>query len=65
MLKEIKLHIQSQSNVILKEIPVGFKDLIEKMVTFNPYKRITIDQILNHEVVKAFHKPEEEISCNK
>ena len=35
------------------------------MVTFNPYKRITIEEILNHEVVKAFHKPEEEIACNK
>jgi len=43
MLKEIKLHIQSQSGTILKEIPQGFKDLIEKMVTFNPYKRITIE----------------------
>lgn len=35
------------------------------MVTFNPRKRITIEEILNHEAVKAFHKPEEEISCNK
>jgi len=42
----------------LKDIPASFKDLIEKMVTFNPYKRITIEEILNHEVVKAFHKPE-------
>ena len=48
MLKEIKLHIQSQSHLILKEIPAGFRDLIEKMVVFNPYKRITIEEILNH-----------------
>jgi serine/threonine protein kinase len=58
-LKEIKLHNQSQAHLILKDIPPGFKDLIEKMVVFNPYKRITIEEILNHEVVKAFHKPEE------
>jgi hypothetical protein len=32
---------------------------------FNPTKRLKIDEILNHEIVKAFHKPEEEISCDK
>ena len=35
------------------------------MIVFNPNKRLTIEEILNHEVVKAFHKPEEEIICKK
>ena len=42
-----------------------FYDLLEKMMTFNPKKRITIAEILSHEVVKPFRKLEEEISCTK
>lgn len=35
------------------------------MIVFNPQKRITVEEILRHEVVKAFHKIEEEVSCDK
>ena len=36
-----------------------FIDLLQKMLTINPKRRITIEGILAHEVVKPFHKPEE------
>lgn len=49
----------------MKEFSLGFVDLLEKILVFNPKKRLTIEQILNHEIVKAFHKPEEEICCEK
>lgn len=35
------------------------------MLIFNPKKRITIDEVLGHEVVKSFRKVEEEIVCKK
>lgn len=34
-------------------------------MVFNPSKRLKIDEILRHEVVKAFHKSQEETVCNK
>ena len=34
-----------------------YKNLLDKMLIFNPKKRITIDEILKHELVKSFHKP--------
>lgn len=33
-----------------------FIDLLMKMLTFNPKKRITIEEILSHEVVQPFRK---------
>jgi len=65
MLKELKQHNQGQAASILKDIPAGFRDIVERMIVFNPKKRITVEEILNHEAVKAFHKPEEEIACQK
>lgn len=49
----------------MKEFSGPFADLLEKIIVFNPSKRLKIEEILSHEVVKAFHKPEEEITCNK
>ena len=55
----------SKVNNFLKDFAAPFADMLEKMLTFNPRKRMTVDELLNHEVVKAFHKPEEEITCDK
>lgn len=66
MMKEIKVQSStSKSNSLLKEFSPVFADLLERIIVFNPSKRMKIEEILNHEVVKAFHKPEEEISCSK
>lgn len=59
MLKESKASNSSQSKGILKDFPSMFIDLLQKMLVINPKKRITIEEILAHEVVKPFHKPEE------
>jgi mitogen-activated protein kinase 15 len=65
MVKEIKVSGTSKAVNFLKDFPLPFADLLEKIIVFNPNKRLKIEEILSHELVKAFHKPEEEISCNK
>ena len=65
MLKESKASNVGQSESLLKEFPAMFTDLLQKMLVTNPKKRITIEEILGHEVVKPFHKVEEEVECKK
>jgi len=40
-------------------------DLLKKLLMFNPDKRITVEEALEHPYVSQFHNTEEEISCNK
>jgi len=40
-------------------------DLLQKLLMFNPDKRITAEQSLEHAYVSQFHVPEEEIVCEK
>jgi mitogen-activated protein kinase 15 len=40
-------------------------DLLSKFLQFNPEKRITAQQALEHPFLEQFHNPEEEISCPK
>ena len=63
MMKEIKISVNGKSNNFLKDFSPLFVDLLEKIVVFNPTKRLEIEDILNDEVVKAFHKLEKEIVC--
>jgi mitogen-activated protein kinase 15 len=49
----------------MKEFSASFIDLLERILVFNPTKRITIDEILNHEISKAFKKTEEITTCKK
>lgn len=65
MIKEVKISSTAKSVNLMKDFSPPLADLLEKIVVFNPSKRLTIEQILSHEAVKAFHKPEEEIVCNK
>jgi hypothetical protein len=43
MIKEIKIPPNSKPNSYLKDFPLGFGDLLEKIIVFNPNKRIKID----------------------
>lgn len=67
MLKESKVaHTgSSQAKLVFKDLPGPFVDLLQRMLTFSPAKRIKIEEILAHDVVKQFRKPEEETECNK
>jgi len=40
-------------------------DLLQKLLMFNPDKRITAEGALEHPYVAQFHNPDEEISCEK
>jgi len=36
-------------------------DLLKKMLTFDPTKRITVEEALNHPYLQALHCPEDEV----
>jgi len=40
-------------------------DLLKKLLTFNPDKRISVEQALDHPFVGQFHNPADEIICAK
>jgi len=40
-------------------------DLLQKLLDFNPDKRLTAEEALEHPYVAQFHVPEEEITCEK
>jgi mitogen-activated protein kinase 15 len=40
-------------------------DLLKKLLSFNPAKRLTVEQALDHPYVGQFHNPAEEIKCEK
>jgi serine/threonine protein kinase len=61
----MKVPNSSNPSSYLKDFSPVFIDLLQKILLFNPKKRITIDEILEHEIVREFHKPEQEISCDK
>ena len=65
MLKESKISYSSQKINFLKDFDPAFADLLGRMMAFNPAKRIGIEEILAHEIVKPFRKQEEEVECGK
>lgn len=54
---------QSWQNLFPKANPVGL-DLLNKMLTFNPQKRLTVEECLSHPYFEGIHNPEEEPVCN-
>lgn len=53
---------QSWKNLFPDANPIGL-DLLSKMLTFNPDKRYTIEQCINHEYFNGLHNAEEEPIC--
>jgi len=48
MMKEIKSSTTAKSSTFLKDFSPHFIDLLEKIIVFNPSKRLTIEEILSH-----------------
>ena len=61
----MKIPTHTKQSQILKDLNPGYIDLLERMLTFNPSKRITVEEILNHDLVKSFRKKEEETVAKK
>lgn len=40
-------------------------DLMERMLTFNPAKRITVEESLAHPYLKSLHNPKTEAKCSR
>ena len=38
-------------------------DLLDKMLTFNPHKRITVEQALAHPYLEQYYDPDDEVQC--
>ncbi|XP_071964033.1 extracellular signal-regulated kinase 2-like isoform X2 [Antedon mediterranea] len=49
---------------VLPEAPADALDLLSKLLLFNPDKRLTAEQALEHPYVARFHNPEEETSLD-
>lgn len=65
LIKEMKISPNTKPAALLKDFNPSYIDLLERMLIFNPKKRMTIEDILSHEVVKPFRKIEDEIVCRK
>ena len=58
-LKLVKRTKLTWSSLFPNANPIAF-DLLEKMLTFNPKKRYTVDQCISHPYFEGLHDPEQE-----
>ena len=52
------------SKIFAGKDPVAI-DLLRKLLIFNPDDRLTVEEVLEHEYLKDFHKISDEITCGK
>ena len=55
---------QSWKNLFPDANPLGL-ELLSKMLAFNPDKRFTVQECINHEYFNGLHNPEEEPICEE
>jgi serine/threonine protein kinase len=60
MLKNIGKNWETKFNERFKACPPLAIDLLKRMLTFDPTKRITVEEALEHEYLSALHCPEDE-----
>lgn len=60
LLKNIERRQAQDFNVIFKGVSSLGIDLIKKMLTFDPNKRISVEEALKHPYLAALHCPEDE-----
>ena len=56
---------QKSLRSMLPDAPEDAIDLISKLLKFNPSKRLTARQALDHPFVAAFHDAKKEYNCAK
>jgi serine/threonine protein kinase len=64
-IKSLKKKPKIPFNKIYKDANPLALDLMEKMLTFNPQKRISIDEALAHPYLKSLHNPKTEAKCSR
>lgn len=50
------------TEIILHFVLRAALDLLNKMLTFNPHKRITVEQALAHPYLEQYYDPTDEVS---
>jgi len=64
-IKSLKKKPKIPFNKIYKDANPLALDLMERMLTFNPHKRISIDEALAHPYLKSLHNPKSEAKCSR
>jgi mitogen-activated protein kinase 15 len=66
MIAETKLESEKEGlmKTVLNDVEPDIEDLIKGIMQFNPKKRMTIENILAHPLLKDFRKIEEEKVCS-
>jgi serine/threonine protein kinase len=63
MLDNLKNVKQRNPKDWFSSVDDSVRDLMSRMLTFNPNKRLTIDQILKHPYLEEFYDPSNEPIC--
>ena len=58
MIDMLKPKVMNSSNNVFKNMDEDFVDLLKKMLQFNPSKRMTMNELMEHRLVKSFRKIE-------
>lgn len=61
ILEKASIRPRKSLSKILSDAPSEAIDLVQKLLHFNPDKRITVDEALQHPYVFQFYKPDEDI----
>jgi len=64
-IKSLKKRPKIPFNKIYKDANPLALDLLEKMLVFNPHKRISVEEALRHPYLKNLHNPKAEVDCKK
>lgn len=54
----MKISTNIKQGSLLKDFSPLYIDFLERILVFNPNKRMTVEEILEHELVKGFRKIE-------
>lgn len=64
-IKSLKKKPRIPFNKIYKDANPLALDLMEKMLTFNPNQRISVEEALTHPYLKSLHNPKTEAKCSR